>query len=217
MMGAVTGLFVVFEGGDGVGKSHQVRWLAEWLTGQGIDTVVTFEPGDTPSGRQIRQIVLSPETGELAPEAEALLFAADKAQHVFEVVRPALDRGAVVLCDRYVDSTLAYQGAGRTLQLGDVEWINRWATGGLLPDLTVLMDMEPAGAVGQMAEKDRIEQASDDFHARVRDGFLALAERDPERYLVVPARDARDANVGRIRARVAALLGLSDPSGMVSP
>ena len=207
------GLFVVFEGGDGVGKSHQARWLAEWLTARGRDVVLTFEPGDTPAGRRIREIVLSPQTGELSPRAEALLYAADKAHHVDAVVEPALRRGAVVISDRYVDSTLAYQGAGRVLDVGEVEWINRWATSGLRPDLTILMDLEPARGVGELAVRDRIEREGSEFHTRVREGFLALAARDPGRYLVVPARDAKEVNRARIRERVALLLELSEGPG----
>ncbi len=210
----MSGLFVVFEGGDGVGKSHQARWLAEWLAERGVEVVRTFEPGDTPAGRQIRQIVLSPETGDLAPRAEALLYAADKAHHVYSVVLPALARGAVVISDRYVDSTLAYQGAGRALDLGEVEWINRWATQDLRPDLTILMDLPPAEGVETMAERDRIEAEGGDFHARVREGFLALASRDPGRYLVIPARDPKDVNRARVRERVEPLLQeLSDARG----
>ncbi len=207
----MSGLFVVFEGGDGVGKSTQTRRLESWLDERGIEVVRTFEPGDTASGRRMREILLAPETGELSPRAEALLFAADKAQHVAEVVAPALARGAVVVCDRFVDSTLAYQGAGRVLDVADVEHINRWATENLRPDLTVLMDLDPRQAVGRMADKDRMEDAGADFHERVREGFLALARRDPERYLVLAARDAKDANAAAIRSRVARLLGVSDP------
>ncbi len=211
------GLFVVFEGGDGVGKSRQTEWLTSWLVECGLEVVRTFEPGDSPAGQQIRRIVLSPETGELAPRAEALLYAADKAQHVHAVVAPALARGAVVISDRYVDSTLAYQGAGRILDRDEVEWINRWATEDLRPDLTILMDLDPSEGVGTMTDRDRIEAESDDFHARVRAGFLDLAARDPERYLVLAARDAKEANVARIRGRVGALLGLSVPPGTLEP
>lgn len=211
----MSGLFVVFEGGDGVGKSHQVGWLADWLIAQGMEVVRTFEPGDTPAGRRIRDLVLSPETGDLAPVCEALLFAADKAQHVHEVVAPALARGAVVISDRYVDSTLAYQGAGRTLDIADVEWVNRWATGDLRPDLTVLMDLDPARGVGALAEHDRMEGAGQEFHKRVRDGFLALAARTPDRYLVLGARDDKEANRSRVRGRVAELLGLSVGQTMI--
>ena len=209
----MSGLFVVFEGGDGVGKSHHVRWLADWLTERGVEVVRTFEPGDTGLGRRIREIVLSPDTGDLAPRAEALLFAADKAQHVHEVILPALRRGAVVITDRYVDSTLAYQGAGRALSLDEVELVNRWATEGLLPDLTVVLDLDPDRGVGALEERDRMEDAGTDFHVRVREGFLALAARDAERYLVLEARDDREANRVRVRERVGVLLGLSEASG----
>lgn len=211
----MSGLFVVFEGGDGVGKSRQTAWLASWLADAGHEVVRTFEPGDSPAGQQIRSIVLSPETGDLSPRAEALLYAADKAHHVYAVVKPALARGAVVISDRYVDSTLAYQGAGRVLDLGEVEWINRWATEDLRPDLTVLMDLDPREGVETMAERDRIEAEGTDFHARVRAGFLELAARDPERYLVIAARDPKEVNRARVRARVAALLGMSEPAAML--
>lgn len=200
------GAFVVFEGGDGVGKSTQARLLADWLAGQGREVVRTFEPGDGPVNAQIRRILLSRETENLAPRAEALLFAADKAQHVHSIVRPALERGAVVVCDRYVDSTLAYQGAGRVLDMAVVERINWWGTDDLRPDLTILLDLEPETGLAGIDTHDRMESAGAAFHARVRDGFLELAERDPSRYLVLPARDSIPALSERIRERVAALL-----------
>ncbi len=143
-MYADTGVFVCFEGGEGSGKSTQSRLLGDWLGEQGHDVVLTFEPGDTPVGQELRRIVLSPETGELSDRTETLLYAADKAEHVHAVVRPALDRGAVVITDRYVDSTLAYQGAGRPLEVGEVERVARWATGDLRPHLTVVLDLDPA-------------------------------------------------------------------------
>ncbi len=202
----MTGLFVVFEGGDGVGKSTQTKLLAAWAAEHGLPTRITFEPGDTAAGRMIRQIVLDPATGDLAPRAEALLYAADKAHHLHEVVRPALDRGDLVICDRYVDSMLAYQGAGRVLDPGDVAQVARWATDGLLADLTVLLDLEPAAAVGTIAEPDRLEQAGADFHQRARLYFLDLAAADPGRYLVLPARDPMHVIAERVRERVAALL-----------
>ncbi|HZA92362.1 MAG TPA: dTMP kinase, partial [Gemmatimonadales bacterium] len=185
------GVFLVFEGGDGVGKTTQVARMCGLLAERGHDVVRTYEPGDTAAGRRIRDIVLSPKTGDLAPRAEALLYAADKAQHLAEVVRPALERGAVVVCDRYVDSMLAYQGAGRMLELSDVESITRWATDDVRADLTVVLDMDPALAVGEKRQQDRVEAAGDGFHARARSFFLDLAARDPDRYLVLDARLSR--------------------------
>ncbi|GAB3712655.1 dTMP kinase [Mariniluteicoccus flavus] len=224
----VTGLFVVFEGGDGAGKSTQVSRLAQWLAAEGREVVVTHEPGDSAVGRRIRELVLDPATGDIDPRAEALLYAADKAQHLFEVVRPALERGAVVVCDRYVDSMVAYQGAGRVLAELDVATVAGWATAHLLPDLTVVLDADPADAVARKADKDRLEGAGDEFHGRVREGFLRLAAADPDRYLVLPARDSREAIEQAVRARVRALLSgagheagvaeeLSEPSGTMNP
>lgn len=200
------GVFVCFEGGDGVGKSTQADLLSAWVESTGREAVRTFEPGDGPVNAEIRRIVLSRETGELSPRAEALLFAADRAQHVDVTIRPALARGAVVVSDRYVDSTLAYQGAGRTLALDEVEQINRWATQGLVPDLTVLLDLDPAEGLASVTGHDRIEAAGDDFHHRVRQGFLALAERDSARYLVLRARESRETIAQAVRARVESLL-----------
>ena len=200
------GVFVVFEGGDGVGKSTQAELLGAWLAKSGREVVRTFEPGDTPAGAAMRALVLDPATGDLAPWAEALLYAADKAQHLREVVRPALERGAVVICDRYVDSMLAYQGAGRVLPLDRVEQVASWATDGLTPDLTVLLDLDPRDGVGTIEAKDRLEDAGADFHERVRDGFRALAGRDPGRYLVLPARWPVDQIAAAVRERLAALL-----------
>ena len=211
----MTGLFVVFEGGDGVGKSTQTKLLAEWATGQGLDVRVTFEPGDTAAGQLIRRIVLDPATGELDPRAEALLYAADKAHHLYEVVRPALARGELVICDRYVDSMLAYQGAGRVLDLDEVAGIARWATDGLVPDLTVLLDLEPEHAVGAIAEPDRLEQAGADFHQRARRFFLDLADSDPSRYLVLPARDPIERIAEQVRHRVQQ--ELSAQAGKIDP
>lgn len=213
------GLFIVLEGGDGVGKTTQGRLLAEHLRGRGHEVVVTHEPGDTRAGAVIRRLLLDPATGDLDPRAEALLYAADKAQHLAEVVRPALQRGAMVVCDRYVDSMLAYQGAGRVLDVDEVAGIARWATGGLDPDLTVLLDLDPARAVGRMTDPDRLEAAGDGFHRRVRDGFLGLAAAHPERYLVLPARDDRAHLAARIARAVDALGArpVSVDSGTMEP
>ena len=201
-----TGVFVVFEGGDAVGKSTQVRALVDWLRRTGHPVVQTFEPGDTAVGQVIRRAVLDPATGDLAPRTEALLYAADKAQHVAEVVRPALAAGSVVVCDRYVDSMLAYQGAGRVLALPQVEHVARWATEDLRPHLTVVLDLDPGEAVAAKADKDRLEAAGDDLHARARAFFLALAEAEPEYYLVLPARLPIAEIAERVRERVAPLL-----------
>ena len=200
------GVFVVFEGGDGVGKSTQVDRLCDWLGNAGHDVLKTFEPGDTTVGAMIRQIVLDPATGEMSPRAEALLYAADKAQHIFAVVRPALERGAVVVCDRYVDSMLAYQGAGRVLEPAEIEYIAHWATEALRPDLTVVLDAELSVTIHAKREKDRLESAGEIFHERTRQFFLELARRDPERYLVLDARASRDAIAAQVAARVARLL-----------
>ena len=152
--------------------------------------VLTHEPGDTEVGRQLRRIVLAPETGELADRTEALLYAADKAEHVDTVVQPALDRGEVVVTDRYVDSTLAYQGAGRSLDGREVEQVARWATDDLRPHLTVVLDLAPEHGLTRFEERDRIEGESVEFHERVRAAFLELAAADPEHYLVLDARAA---------------------------
>ncbi len=202
------GAFIVFEGGDGVGKTTQVELLCAWLTTTGREVVRTFEPGDTGVGALIRRIVLDPATGDLAPHAEALLYAADKAQHLHEVVIPALERGAVVVCDRYVDSMLAYQGAGRVLELPELEQIARWATQDLRPDLTVLLDVHPERAVNEKLDKDRLEAAGDVFHGRARHYFLELADRDPGRYLVLEARSSRDDIARRVADRVRQLLSV---------
>ncbi len=200
------GLFVVFEGGDRVGKSTQVRALAAALAASGVDHIVTHEPGGTPVGGTIRQLLLDP-ANLLDDRCEALLYAADKAQHVHHVVRPALAAGQVVVCDRYIDSMLAYQGAGRALEVSELEPIVRWATHDLRPDLTVLFDIDPAHAVARVSDKDRLELAGSEFHARVRDGFLQLAAADPDAYLVLPAlADIRETATS-VRDRVAALLG----------
>lgn len=193
-----TGVFVCFEGGEGAGKSTQAGLLAEWLTGEGCSVVSTYEPGDTEVGRRLRRIVLDPATGVLSDRTEVLLYAADKAEHVDALVLPALRRGEVVITDRYVDSALAYQGAGRALAAAEVEPVMRWATGGLRPHLTVLLDLEPQAGLGRFEERDRIEAESIEFHQRVRAAFLELAADDDEHYLVLDAR----APVAEIHAAV---------------
>jgi len=203
---AERGVFVCFEGGEGSGKSTQARLLAEWLEAQGCTVVLTFEPGDTPVGKELRRIVLSPETGSLSPRTEALLYAADKAEHVDTVVQPALDRGEVVVTDRYVDSSLAYQGAGRSLDVAEVERVARWATGDLRPHLTVVLDLAPEQGLGRFEERDRMEGESLEFHRRVREEFLAMAAADAEHYLVLDARAPVEEIAEAVRAVVVPLL-----------
>jgi len=203
---APRGVFVCFEGGEGSGKSTQSRRLAAWLTRAGYAVRLTFEPGDTPVGAEMRRIVLSPETGELSDRTEVLLYAADKAEHVDTVVLPALARGDVVITDRYVDSTLAYQGAGRSLDVGEVEAVARWATGNLRPHLTVVLDLEPEAGLSRFEGRDRIEGESLEFHQRVRQAFVTMAKDDPDHYLVLDARADLDSIEQAIRAAITPLL-----------
>jgi dTMP kinase len=217
------GVFIVFEGGEGAGKSTQIALLAQRLLGEGRDVVVTREPGATEVGARIRKMVLDSHTSAsgpadatvLAPRAEALLYAADRAHHVSTVVRPALRRGEIVISDRYVDSSLAYQGAGRTLPVDEISWLSAWATGGLKPDLVVLLDIDPQtglARVGRRGEADRLERESVDFHERVRQGFLDLAAADPARYLVLDgSRDEKEL-AEEVAARVAVLLPPAPPA-----
>jgi dTMP kinase len=202
-----TGCFIALEGGEGAGKSTHARRLQAWLQAQGHDVLLTHEPGDTGIGQELRRIVLDPASGPMSDRTETLLYAADKAEHVERVVSPALARGAVVVTDRYVDSTLAYQAAGRDLDDADVEGIARWATGDLRPHLTVVLDLEPAAGLTRFTDRDRIEAESLDFHERVRAMFLRLAEAHPERYLVLDAREPVEEIERRIRSRVEPLLG----------
>ena len=182
------GLFISFEGGDGVGKTTQIRILADLLTAADVDHILTREPGGTELGVEIRRLLL--HGGHVAPRAEALLYAADRAHHIATRVRPALERGAVVLADRYLDSSVAYQGAARSLGPQEVRDLSLWATEGLLPDLTILLDGDPALAerrtTGRGA-KDRLEQEGDAFRTSLRQQFLILAEAEPERFVVVDA------------------------------
>jgi len=180
------GLFVCFEGGDGAGKSTQARLLAEVLEQRGREVVVTRQPGGTPLGGQIRELVLHGD--HVAARAEALLFAADKAHHVDQLIKPALARGSVVITDRYVDSSITYQGAGRELGRDEITALQHWAVGGLLPDLTIVLDVTPeVGRERRGDVHDRLESEADAFHSAVRRGYLELAAADPERYLVLDA------------------------------
>lgn len=203
------GVWITLEGGDGSGKTTQSNLLADWLEGTGRTVVRTREPGGSEVGQLIRDIVLH-HRGDIAPRAEALLYAADRAHHVATVVRPSLDRGDIVLQDRYLDSSVAYQGAGRVLDATEIRDLSLWAAEGALPDLTILLDLAPADARARLdsADKpfDRLEAEQADFHGRVRDAFLGLAETEPDRFLVVDAAAAPGAIAERIRVRVSALL-----------
>ncbi|MEU0946446.1 dTMP kinase [Streptomyces canus] len=205
------GFFIALEGGDGAGKSTQAEALAEWIRAKGHEVVVTREPGATPVGKRLRSILLDVSSAGLSHRAEALLYAADRAEHVDTVVRPALERGAVVISDRYIDSSVAYQGAGRDLSPTEIARINRWATNGLVPHLTVLLDVSPEIARERFTEApDRLESEPAEFHARVRSGFLTLAAADPGRYLVVDAGQEPEAVTTVVRHRLDQMLPLSE-------
>ncbi|WP_037840799.1 dTMP kinase [Streptomyces sp. NRRL F-5126] len=206
-----TGFFIAVEGGDGAGKSTQVEALAEWIRAKGHEVVVTREPGATPVGKRLRTILLDVSSAGLSNRAEALLYAADRAEHIDSVVRPALERGAIVISDRYIDSSVAYQGAGRDLSPTEIARISRWATQGLVPHLTVLLDVDPATARERFTEApDRLESEPAEFHQRVRTGFLTLAASDPARYLVVDAGQGPEAVTTAVRHRLDQLLPLSE-------
>ncbi|WP_416983490.1 dTMP kinase [Streptomyces sp. T028] len=208
---AANGFFIVLEGGDGAGKSTQAEALAEWIRAKGHEVVLTREPGATPVGKRLRSILLDVSSAGLSHRAEALLYAADRAEHVDTVVRPALERGAVVISDRYIDSSVAYQGAGRDLSPTEIARISRWATNGLVPHLTVLLDVSPETARERFTEApDRLESEPAEFHARVRSGFLTLAAADPGRYLVVDAGQEPEAVTTVVRHRLDRMLPLSE-------
>jgi dTMP kinase len=216
--GTADGMFIVFEGGEGAGKSTQVRRLAETIQALGHEVVVTFEPGATPTGARLRQILLNRDTTGLSPMGEALLYAADRAQHVATVVRPALERGAVVISDRYVDSSIAYQSGGRGLPESDIRRLSTIATGGLRPDLTVLLDLPPQIGLQRLTGPgDRIEVETIEFHERVREAFLALASQSRERYLIVDATTTEDRIHELAMARTLQLLLSSDNTSQISP
>lgn len=209
----MSGLFISFEGGDGAGKTTQLRRLAEWVTqATGREVVCTREPGGTELGRTLRQVLL--HGSDIDARTEALLFAADRAHHVASLVRPALARGAVVLTDRYLDSSVAYQGGGRELSAEQVEELSLFATDHLLPAVTVLLDLDPAHLPERLtADPDRLERAGAEFHTRTRQAFLDRAARDPQRWLVLDAALGVEELAAAVRARVAPLLGASPAAG----
>ena len=203
------GRFITFEGGDGSGKSTQSRLLVEWLESEGRTVVTTREPGGTELGIELREIVLH-RRGEIAPRAEALIYAADRAHHVATKVRPARERGEIVVQDRYLDSSVAYQGVGRGLGAVEVRKVSLWATEGLLPDLTILLDLDESLGRDRLTaartKYDRLEAERHEFHARVRAAYLELAAAEPERFLVLDATEEVETIATAIRDRVRTLL-----------
>jgi dTMP kinase len=209
------GLLLALEGGEGAGKSTQARLLAIWLRDQGYDVVATHEPGATKVGMRLRALLLDTTHTGLSPRSETLMYAADRAEHVASVIGPALERGAIVVTDRYVDSSLAYQGAGRLLPVSEVETLNQWATGGLMPDLTIVLDLPPAAGLQRRERSgDRLEAEPAEFHERVRSGFLALSAAEPERYLLLDATRPSTEISREIQSRVRDLL--PDPVPMIA-
>lgn len=200
------GVFIVFEGGEGAGKSTQSELLATWLGDHGHSVTRTREPGGTPAAEAIRAVLLDVANTGLDDRAEALLFAAARGDHASRVIRPALERGDVVVCDRYLDSSVAYQGGGRDLGLDAVRELSLWATRGLLPDLTVLLDVDPAVGLARVERPDRLEAEPLEWHARVRQAFLDLAAGEPDRYLVLDGHGEVDQIASAVRARVSELL-----------
>ena len=201
----MAGLFITFEGGDGSGKTTQINLLATWLESKGKTVVLTREPGGTDLGVELRDIILH-RAGFIAPRAEALLYAADRSHHIHTLVKPALDRGDIVLQDRYLDSSVAYQGAGRVLDPDEVRELSLWGTERLMPQLTVLIDVPASVARARMAQTerkyDRLEAEAEDFHTRVRESYLALAAAEPDRFLVVdgerPIQEIHEAIVSTV-------------------
>ena len=208
-----TGLLIAFEGGEGSGKTTQARLVSIWLREFGYEVVTTHEPGATKVGMRLRALLLDTAHTGMSPHAEALMYAADRAEHVASVIEPALDRGAIVITDRYVDSSLAYQGSGRSLPVEEIARFNWWATGGRVPDLTILMDMDPVAGLQRRARSaDRLEAEPADFHQRVRDGFLALARAEPSRYLVLDASRPAEEITRDITERIRGMLPDPVPS-----
>ena len=207
------GRLIAFEGGEGSGKTTQARLISIWLRELGYDVVTTHEPGATKVGMRLRALLLDTAHTGMSPKAEALMYAADRAEHVASVIAPALDRGAIVITDRYVDSSLAYQGAGRNLPVEEIARFNWWATGGRVPDLTILLDMDPVAGLQRRARSaDRLEAEPAEFHLRVRAGFRALAQADPSRYLVLDADRPTDEITRDIQNRIRGMLPDPVPS-----
>lgn len=196
------GYFIVFEGGEGAGKSTQEALLAESLISAGHAVVRTREPGGTPAAEIMRDLVLNPAYEGLDARAEALLFAAARGEHVARVVRPAIERGDVVICDRYLDSSVAYQGFGRDLGADRIRDLSLWATYGLVPDLTIVLDISPGVGLSRLSNPDRLEAEPLSYHESVRQSYLTIAAQEPARYLVLDAMQDVDMIAAAIRERV---------------
>jgi dTMP kinase len=212
-LGSITGapakgVFIAIEGGEGIGKSTQSKLLKAWLEQEGETVVLSREPGGSDLGIEIRKILLSHSTGEISPRAEALLYAADRAHHVYSVIRPALAQGDVVISDRYFDSSIAYQGAGRVLEPGEVVRISRWATESLFPTLTIIIDLPPQVGLARLKSKDRLESQPIDFHERVRQEFLQIAALDPERYVIIDGNQSIEDTHTQIISKVSEIPAL---------
>ncbi len=202
----MTGLFIVFEGGDGSGKSTQVARLVESLRAAGQTVVATREPGGTRIAEKIRGVILDPDHAEMSDRTEALLYAASRAEHVHHVIRPALERGQVVVSDRYMDSSIIYQGLGRGLGAAEVRELNLWATEGLRPDLTIVLDVPAHFGLNRVGIPDRLELAPREMHERIRHYYLEMATGDPTHYFLIDAEQSIEAIAALARARVDELL-----------
>ena len=201
----MTAVFIAIEGGDGAGKSTQAKLLAERLGTRGHEVLITREPGGSPIAEKIRHVVLDVANLGLNERAEALLFAASRAEHVASTIRPALELGTIVISDRYMDSSIAYQGIARGLGLEHIRDLNLWATNNLVPDLTIILDVDAEHGLNRVADPNRIEEESTEFHSVVRDAFLELAKLDPDRYLVVSANQQANEIAETIFKRVLSL------------
>lgn len=201
------GLFITFEGADGCGKTTQLNLLAEYLQSKGLEVVVTREPGSRGLGEKIREILLNYD-GEVSSNCEAFLFLADRAQHIDMLVKPSIEAGKIVLCDRHTDSTIAYQGYGRGVDLQRIKMLNSLATSGLVPDLTLVFDIDVETSMARVGKnKDRMESAGVEFHEKVRQGYLEIAKAEPERVKVINSKDSIENIFEQVKAIVTSLRG----------
>jgi dTMP kinase len=212
-----TGAFLVFEGGEGTGKTTQIKNLKTWLETQGFDVLLTWEPGGTPLGQKIREMLLDPAIPEMDARCEALLFAAARAEHVAKVIEPAVSAGKIVLCDRYWDASRAYQGSGRQLGFYAIDKINHWGTRSFFPDRVFVFDLDPKEGLARASKRtggklDRLEQESLNFHQLVRQAYLHVAQADPKRYSVVQAAQSIEAIQAQLQEEVIACLKAKSPS-----